>query len=770
MQRMLRSDLPNEPTGIAPAPPRPAHLTRLAWLPIPAYILAMIVVYAHNLQTTYESPVLLATLNTLFCTAVSLLIVYLAARSFLETGSRGVLCLGAGALAYGTVTILAGLLLHETNAVLTVYNTGCGVAGACFLCSAVLTLRTTVPAAQHPPTVRQLALVYLGVLLVLGLLVLGAIAGAFPPFYREGMTPLRQSVLGVTVTLFLLASLGYGLLYRRMRIIFLHWCCIGLALIGLGLLTVLLIKSIASPLNWLGRGGQYLGGLYLLFAILSVVKGAWLLPLERALRESEDRFRLALQHAPITVATFDRDLRYTWIYNTPHGFQPQQVLGKRPDELIPPHDAAEFMALLRQTLESEVVIRGEVSGHTHGERWVYDITAECLRDADGRVIGVNMAIIDITERVQAEEALRESETRYHALFNSMTEGFALHEIVLTADGTPCDYRFLDINPAFERLTGLRREDIVGRLKNDVLPDDDPFWMQIYGEVALTGDPSHFEHYSPALDRHYRVFAYCPAPRQFAVLFMDITALKEADHAKDEFLAVLSHELQTPLTAILGWSAEALRQDNPDFINHAMAVVHRNAVRQARLVNEILDMSRLIHRKITLEPVPTDLWMQANLAVENVRHLAAERTLSLTLAPTDEPLPITADPERLQQCIANLLHNSVKFTPTDGSITVRCCRVGSEALLSVCDTGRGIPPEELPTVFAVFRQVNRDEKAGGLGLGLAVTRGIVELHGGRIWADSAGVGQGSTFTIALPSDAARNETERSSPHGNTHPAG
>ncbi|MDP2724809.1 MAG: MASE3 domain-containing protein, partial [Syntrophales bacterium] len=127
--------------------------------------------------------------------------------------------------------------------------------------------------------------------------------------------------------------------------------------------------------------------------------------------------------------------------------------------------------------------------------------------------------------IQQQEALRESEKRYHALFEGMTEGIALHEIICDGNGNPCDYRFLDINPAFERLTGLKREDVIGNCKSKVLPNDDPHWLETYGAVALTGSPIHFENHSSALKKHYEVFAYCPVPGQFATLFMDITDRK-----------------------------------------------------------------------------------------------------------------------------------------------------------------------------------------------------------------------------------------------------
>jgi PAS domain S-box-containing protein len=174
----------------------------------------------------------------------------------------------------------------------------------------------------------------------------------------------------------------------------------------------------------------------------------------------------------------------------------------------------------------------EVEDYIPSKNSVRFYQSHCVPEygVDGTVANVLVVSRDLTGRKQAEEALRQSEQRYRSLFNGMTEGFALHEIICDEKGESCDYRFLEINPAFERLTGLKREDVVGKTMSQVLTNDDPKWVKIYGDVALTGKSIHFDNYSPVLKRHYEVFAYCPAPGQFGVLFMDITERKQAEEA------------------------------------------------------------------------------------------------------------------------------------------------------------------------------------------------------------------------------------------------
>lgn len=229
----------------------------------------------------------------------------------------------------------------------------------------------------------------------------------------------------------------------------------------------------------------------------------------------------------------------------------------------------------------------------------------------------------------------------------------------------------------------------------------------------------------------------------------------ANRAKDEFLATVSHELRTPLNAILGWTVTMRRRSPGEDVDRALAIIERNARAQARLVDDVLDLSRIISGKMVLNMGPTSVTEAVATAVETVSPAAHAKAIRIIAEFPDEPVTVLADADRLQQVVWNLLSNGVKFTAKGGEVSVRVQREGSHVCIRVRDTGEGIPRDLLPLVFEPFRQgdASTTRRHGGLGLGLAIVKRLVDAHGGSVHAESEGTGKGATFTVNLPARAA-----------------
>ena len=226
--------------------------------------------------------------------------------------------------------------------------------------------------------------------------------------------------------------------------------------------------------------------------------------------------------------------------------------------------------------------------------------------------------------------------------------------------------------------------------------------------------------------------------------------EQANHDKDEFLAAVTHELRTPLNAIIGW-AQILSKGHlpPDRTRHAAETIARNAHAEARVLESLLDISRIHAGKFALELTTLDLSSEVRSAVEALRSTA--RDIHLTVAVANEPIVVRGDTVRLHQVVWNILANAIKFTPSGGRIAVLVQQVGTAAQLQITDTGQGISPQLLPHVFERFSQGDETTPAGqrGLGLGLALVRELAEAHGGSVSAASPGIGRGTTVTVRLP---------------------
>ena len=379
---------------------------------------------------------------------------------------------------------------------------------------------------------------------------------------------------------------------------------------------------------------------------------------------------------------------------------------------------------------------------------------------------------DITERKHAEELLRRS----------------AKQLALITDTAPvfiaqCDTetRFKFVNKAYAARFGLKPEDIVGKKIAEITGPEAYDALREYVGIALSGKPigfdidipyatigNHFMHcsYTPEFDESGKVIGWVAAisdiserkrAEQERELMLERervlrAAAEEANRTKDEFLATLSHELRTPLTAMLGWT-RMLRLKELDKVTaeHALETVERNAKAQAQLIEDLLDVSRIITGNLRLDVRPLELLPVIEAAMDSAQPAANAKSIKLEASLDPRAGPVSGDAARLQQVVWNLISNAVKFTPKGGHVLLRLGRTPSHVEINVSDTGQGISKDFLPFVFDRFRQADGSTTRmhGGLGLGLAIVRHLVELHGGTVEAESPGPGQGATFKVRLP---------------------
>ena len=371
-------------------------------------------------------------------------------------------------------------------------------------------------------------------------------------------------------------------------------------------------------------------------------------------------------------------------------------------------------------------------------------------------------------RKQAEWDIRASELRYRQLFEAMQSGFALHEIICDKNGVPCDYRFLEVNAAFEKMTGLKAEDLIGRTVKEIMPETEEHWIAAYGRVALTGRSENIEDFSEVLGRHYSISAYSPRAGQFATVFSDVTdqknaaiailhardAAEAASLAKSRFLANMSHELRTPLNAIIGFSeilqGSELTEEQRDHVR----TVGASGEMMLTLVTDLLDFAKIELGKIEVRNEVFSLRETVHSAVEMVSHQAKKKNIALTWDVEENvPEKITSDPIRLEQVLTNLLNNALKFTEKGFVRLVVKSRILPSGVrhirFSVEDSGEGMSDETLKRIFKPFQMGdNSNTRAhGGTGLGLAISKNLVEMMGGTIEVQSR-QGRGAIFKFHI----------------------
>jgi PAS domain S-box-containing protein len=492
--------------------------------------------------------------------------------------------------------------------------------------------------------------------------------------------------------------------------------------------------------------------------------------IEEVTRASEEQYRLLFESNPMAMWVYDLEtLRFLAVNDAAvehYGYSRLQFLEMTIEQIRPPEDV--------QRLHDRLALRSPGYGRAgewrhqkkNGDIITVEITSHQL-DFSGRPAKLVMAV-DITERKLAEKALVESEDRYRDLVDNS------HELMCTHD---LDGRIISVNPWAARVLGYKQEALIGLdIRVGLMPEYRELFDEYLREIrengfargimkvrTAGGETRFWEYYNTLRTQGVpspivRGMAHDVTERRQA-LKREKEARLEAETAnrlKDEFLSTLSHELRTPLTAIIGWS-QLLLDGDVAFDNQpkALTTIARNARFQAQLIDDLLEVSRIITGKLRLEFNSCDLRPVIEAVVESFRPTAEAKAVRLDLWLEPDVALIYGDVDRLRQVIWNLLSNAVKFTPRNGSVQVKLQRNESQVVIAVSDSGIGIKPDFLPHIFERFSQADgtTTREHGGLGLGLAIVRHLVELHGGRVRAESSGEGLGSTFTVSLPLIAA-----------------
>ncbi|QHG18881.1 ATP-binding protein [Nostoc sp. ATCC 53789] len=464
----------------------------------------------------------------------------------------------------------------------------------------------------------------------------------------------------------------------------------------------------------------------------------------------------------------DREWNYTFVNDRVAevmGIQKEELLDRMIWEVFPDMAKSEFYTQVHWAMAEQTVVQFEYF-YPAWQRW-FENRVYPFGD------GVSIFVTDISDRKQAEKALRESEEQ----FRNMADN-APFMVWVTDTNNYCTY----LSKSWYDFTGQGEETSLGfGWLNAVHPEDYNEARNIFLEASKSCEAFRMEYRLQRKDGEYRWTIDAANPwfgvdgqfKGYIGSVIDITERKTAEaerdrlleleqaarteaetanRIKDEFLAVLSHELRSPLNPILGWARLLqTREFQPAEIKKAIATIERNAKLQAQLIEDLLDVSRILQGKLNLKMFPVNLVLVIEAGLETVRLAAEAKDIQIQTMLDASLGQVLGDSDRLQQVIWNLLSNAVKFTPEEGKINIQLEGIDSQAQITVSDTGKGISPEFLPHVFEYFRQADgtTTRRFGGLGLGLAIVRHLIELHGGRIWAESLGEGQGAIFRVRLP---------------------
>jgi PAS domain S-box-containing protein len=494
-------------------------------------------------------------------------------------------------------------------------------------------------------------------------------------------------------------------------------------------------------------------------------------------KESGSYLRLLTDSLPVLIAHCDRNARYLFVnrpYSMRFQLQPAALVGCHLEDVI---GEAAYLALkpfIERVLEGEdFVFEIEVPYTGIGPRVMRSHYVPVV-DSDGTIASFVASVLDVTDLRRAERTLLDRESHFRSAFELSAVGQAM----VAADG-----KYLLVNDRYCQMTGYSRDELLQMMPDDITYEadraqdlsqrdallrgdsqsvttekrymrksGDVIWVRVHATLFRSGTGTPLGAFSMIEDITEEMARARQREELFAREREARVSAEQANRTKDEFLASLSHELRTPLNVILGWTQALQRRAvPPERVDGALDALDRNARKQAQLVDDLLDVSRIAAGRLRLNLQPVLVAHVLESALETVRPAVEAKGQILVNRAAQSLVEIDADPIRLQQVFWNLLSNAVKFTAAGGEIHVDATLRAGQLILTIRDTGIGIDPAFAPRLFSRFEQADRSTTRpfDGLGLGLAIVRHLVELHGGTVNAESEGTGRGATFTVTMP---------------------
>ncbi len=493
---------------------------------------------------------------------------------------------------------------------------------------------------------------------------------------------------------------------------------------------------------------------------------------EYLVKYANDIILLADQDARIIEAN-DRAL-------SAYGYTLEELRQLTISNLVVPEKQVAYLENLQKSRQAGSTLYETIHQKKDGSRFDVEVSTQII-EIDG-IPYIQKIIRDITERKYAQEKLEQSERKYRLMFENLTSGFALHRIVTDDQGHPVDYLFVEVNPAFEQLTGLMAETVVGRRVLEVLPTLEERWIERYGRIALSGESQRFEDYNEELQKYFDILAYSTEPGYFAVIFSDITERKLAEKARDgllknlqekteemeSLLYVSSHDLRTPLVNIQGFGRrlEKSTRELTELLDHetdpsalretarpilheripsALGYIVASANKMDSLISGLLRISRLGRVQLNATRIDMNRLIESVLASQEYQIRQAGATTTVGRLPS-----CWGDPSQINQVFSNLVENALKYGKGRETLSVRIHgeTEGDMAVYCVEDSGPGIKREYQEKVWGLFSRLDPGGKVEGEGLGLTVVKRIVQRHRGKVWLESE-LDQGSRFFVALP---------------------